>query len=40
MMLVEPKHFSMTTVSTEGGDLGGWLAVEATGVSGSDVLVW
>lgn len=40
MMLVEPRHFSMTTVSTDGGDLGGWLAVEATGVSGSDVQVW
>ena len=39
-MLVEPRHFSMTTVSTEGGEAGGWLAVEATGVSGSDVKVW
>jgi threonine dehydrogenase-like Zn-dependent dehydrogenase len=40
MMLVEPRHFSMTTVSTDGGEPGGWLAIEATGVSGSDVQVW
>lgn len=40
MMLVEPKHFSMTEVPTKGGEDGGWLAVEATGVSGSDVQVW
>jgi threonine dehydrogenase-like Zn-dependent dehydrogenase len=40
MMLVEPRHFSMTKVSTEGVEDGGWLAVEATGISGSDVQVW
>lgn len=40
MMLVEPRHFSMTTVPTEGGEDGGWLAVEATGLSGSDVQIW
>jgi len=39
-MLVEPRHFSMTKVSTEGVEDGGWLAVEATGISGSDVQVW
>ena len=39
-MLVEPRHFSLTKVSTDGGESGGWLAVEATGVSGSDVQVW
>ena len=40
MMLVEPKHFSLTEVSTEGGAGGGWLAVEATSLSGADVQVW
>lgn len=40
MMLVEPRHFSMTKVPTGGVDDGGWLAVEATGISGSDVQVW
>lgn len=40
MMLVEPRHFSMTTISTGGVEEGGWLAVEATGISGSDVQVW
>ena len=40
MMLVEPRHFTMTSVPTAGGDDGGWLAVEATGLSGSDVQIW
>lgn len=40
MMLVEPRHFSDTRVSTPGVSEGGWLAVEATGISGSDVQVW
>jgi threonine dehydrogenase-like Zn-dependent dehydrogenase len=40
MMLVEPRHFSLTSISTDGGEQGGWLAVEATGVSGSDVQIW
>jgi threonine dehydrogenase-like Zn-dependent dehydrogenase len=40
MMLVEPRHFSMTKISTGGVEEGGWLAVEATGISGSDVQVW
>jgi len=39
-MLVEPKHFSLTEVSTDGGESGGWLAVEATSLSGADVQVW
>lgn len=30
----------MTTVSADGVEDGGWLAVEATGISGSDVQVW
>ena len=40
MMLVEPRHFSMTQVPVSDGEEGGWLAVEATGISGSDVKVW
>ncbi|MEA1903539.1 MAG: medium chain dehydrogenase/reductase family protein [Actinomycetota bacterium] len=40
MMLVEPKHFSLTEVSTDGAEGGGWLAVEATSLSGADVQVW
>lgn len=39
-MLVEPRHFSDTRVSTPDVEQGGWLAVEATGISGSDVQVW
>lgn len=40
MMLVEPKHFSMTTMPTGDVEGGGWLAVEATSISGADVQVW
>lgn len=40
MLLVEPRHFSDTKVSTPAVEEGGWLAVEATGISGSDVQVW
>ena len=40
MMLVEPRHFSLTQVPVSDGEEGGWLAVEATGISGSDVKVW
>lgn len=40
MLLVEPRHFSDTSVPTPGIEEGGWLAVEATGISGSDVQVW
>lgn len=40
MMLVEPKHFSDTKVPARGGEAGGWLAVEATGITGADVQVW
>ncbi len=39
-MLVEPRHFSMTELPTKAVDRGGWLAVEATGISGADVQVW
>ena len=40
MMLTEPRHFSFTDVVTQEVEDGGWLAVEATGISGSDVQVW
>lgn len=40
MMLVEPRHFADTIVEATGSEHGGWLAVEATGVSGNDVQVW
>lgn len=39
-MLVEPHHFSMTELRTQALETGGWLAVEATGISGADVQVW
>ena len=39
-MLVEPRHFSDTQVTAHDDEEGGWLAVEATGISGSDVQVW
>lgn len=40
MMLVEPRHFSFTQIVAEGSEDGGWLAVEATSLSGGDVQVW
>ena len=40
MMLVEPRHFSLTQVETQDVEDGGWLAVEATSLSGADVQVW
>jgi len=40
MMLVEPRQFSLTEVPTQGIEDGGWLAVEATSLSGADVQVW
>lgn len=40
MMLVEPRQFSSTIIEIAGGEEGGWLAVEATGISGNDVQIW
>ena len=40
MVLVEPRHFAPTTLDLTPTEEGGWLAVEATGISGSDVHVW
>lgn len=39
-MLVEPRHFSFTELPAQQVNGGGWLAVEATGISGADVKVW
>ena len=39
-MLVEPRHFSLTEMPTRAVETGGWLAVEATGISGNDVRIW
>ena len=39
-MLVEPRHFTLTELATPELEDGGWLAVEATGISGADVQVW
>ncbi|MCI0424602.1 MAG: medium chain dehydrogenase/reductase family protein [Actinobacteria bacterium] len=40
MMLVEPRHFTDTAIEALGSEDGGWLAVEATGISGNDVQIW
>lgn len=40
MMLVEPRHLSLTELTPPPMEEGGWLAVEATAISGADVQVW
>jgi threonine dehydrogenase-like Zn-dependent dehydrogenase len=40
MLLVEPQRFTATTFVLPPVETGGWLAIEATGISGSDVQVW
>lgn len=40
MLLVEPRHFAPTTLELTPAEEGGWLAVEATGISGVDVQLW
>lgn len=40
MLLVEPQRFTATTFALPPVEIGGWLAIEATGISGSDVQVW
>jgi threonine dehydrogenase-like Zn-dependent dehydrogenase len=39
-VLVEPQHFSQTLLPIQPMETGGWLAVEATGLSGADVQTW
>ena len=40
MLLVQPQRFTATTLVLPPVETGGWLAIEATGISGSDVQVW
>lgn len=40
MVLVEPQHMAMTALPLRSVAGGGWLAVEATGLSGAEVLAW
>lgn len=40
MLLVEPQRFTPTSFRVPEITTGGWLAVEASGVSGADVQVW
>jgi threonine dehydrogenase-like Zn-dependent dehydrogenase len=40
MVLVEPRRFAMTRLRTRSVDTGGWLAIEATGLSAAEVQAW
>ncbi len=40
MILVEPRRFTPTRLNVAEMEVGGWLAVEATGLSGVDVQAW
>ncbi len=40
MVLVEPRHLTPTILPARTALSGGWLAVEATGLSGADVQAW
>jgi threonine dehydrogenase-like Zn-dependent dehydrogenase len=40
MLLVEPRHMASTRLPLRHVESGGWLAVEATGISGWDVQTW
>lgn len=40
MVLVEPRRLAATRLPTRSPDAGGWLAVEATGLSGAEVQAW
>ena len=40
MLLVEPRHMSATSLPVPDVERGGWLAIEATGLSGLDVQAW
>lgn len=40
MILVEPRRFTATRLPVAEVETGGWLAVEATGISGVDVHAW
>ncbi|MGQ0849354.1 MAG: zinc-dependent alcohol dehydrogenase [Actinomycetota bacterium] len=40
MLLVEPRRLNLHHVPVKPVGLGGWLAIEATGISGADVQIW
>ncbi len=40
MVLVEPQRLSMSVLPLRSVDEGGWLAIEATGLSGAEVQAW
>jgi threonine dehydrogenase-like Zn-dependent dehydrogenase len=40
MLLVEPRRFSCNNLPVKPVEHGGWLAIEATGISGADVQIW
>ncbi len=40
MVLVEPRQLAATKIPSQEVEAGGWLAVEATAISGSDVQAW
>lgn len=40
MVLIEPRRLAATLLPTRSRDSGGWLAVEATGLSGAEVQAW
>lgn len=40
MVLVEPRQLAATKIASQPVEAGGWLAVEATAISGSDVQAW
>lgn len=40
MLLVEPRRLTCNHLPIKAMDVGGWLAIEATGISGADVQIW
>src|SRR5690606_41961960 len=40
MVLVEPRQLAATKIPSQPVAAGGWLAVEATAISGADVQAW
>lgn len=40
MLLVGPRHFTRTSLRVPEVGEGGWLAIEATGISGVEVMTW
>lgn len=40
MVLIEPRQLTATKIPSQPVDAGGWMAVEATAISGADVQAW